>query len=196
MDVPARMEIMVVMMLPQTKTRTSEWTAKTATVLTLTLALLLLLLPAAALGQPSQLADLSELKLVATSAEVVDSIPLSGGEFTFKPKSGFKLVIVTLTGSVTRPCRVAMTPFAFMAVYQEEVTRFGERRLETKFEPAHHIAAGDRWAASIETAYSRPLPSESVRLAVTLPENVTDFWIAYPTFAKGKLLVAAKKPQP
>ena len=52
------------------------------------------------------LMDLAQLKLEVINTEVVDRI--SANDVTLSAKEGFNLVVVTLRGTVTDPCRITI----------------------------------------------------------------------------------------
>ena len=144
---------------------------------------------AIAWGQPAGFDDLSLLKLQVEKAEVVESIPIGGGGLstprTMNAKPGYRMWVVTLKGSVPRPCNVAVAPAAFLAAWDKEED-WGDRKVRTmNFEVAHHVRSGDRWVAGYSTDYAKAMPEERVAIAVTLPAEVKEFRVTYATFAPG-----------
>ena len=143
----------------------------------------------AAAGQPAASADLGLMKLQVERAEVVDKIEIGGGgmgtPIAMTPKSGYRLWIVTLKGSVPKPCTLAVAPIAFLAAWDTEQDIGGHKSRAMNFEPAHHVKSGDRWVASYSTEYARAMSEERIVIAVTLPDDVKEFHMTYATFAPG-----------
>jgi hypothetical protein len=140
------------------------------------------------------LMDLAQLKLEVTNTEVVDQI--SNSNTTLSVKKGYKLVVVTLKGIVTDPCKIPIKTSEFSAIYEEETTNNkGEKETNIHIEVSAAIAKGDSWSISqvgvrVTSSYYIYEPGPIIlKVAFNLPEKITSFFVRYPTLAKGKATI-------
>jgi len=147
-----------------------------------------------------ELMDLAQLKLEVTNMEVVGQISTTGYQVTtLSAKEGFKLFVVTLKGIVTHPCKITIEAGEFSAIYEEETTNNkGEKETIFRIKVSAAIAKGDSWSippvgGRITTTYYIREPGPIIlKVAFTLPEKITNFFVRYPALAKGKATVSAQ----
>ncbi len=125
--------------------------------------------------------DFAELKFEIAKTEVVDLIRQDSD--TLAPKDGQNLVIVTLRGSAPRAGRLMVT--GFLAEYERATSQglvpWADRSMAfTDKEGKWHIGAN--------AAFNFPVgPGEvALKVAFTLPEGVSGFFVDYPARAQGK----------
>ena len=154
----------------------------------------------------SPLMDLAQLNLEVVSTEVVDQLvdnhPLAeNAEYTLETKEGFKLFIVTLKGTVPNSWPIILGAWEFTAICMKEGKIETKRRDETTIQKtvsydivnssAVELLTG-RWSSgeTIMHAVEEPGPI-IIRVAFSLPEATTRFFVRYPTFARGDAVVSA-----
>ena len=144
-----------------------------------------------------ELMDLAQLKLEVTNTEVVGQI--SSFNTTLSANEGYKLVAVTLKGIVTHPCKITIETGEFSAIYEEETTNNkGEKETSFRIKVSAAIAKGDSWSippvgGRVTTTYYIREPGPIIlKVAFTLPEKITNFFVRYPALAKGKATVSAQ----
>jgi len=146
------------------------------------------------------LMDLAKLKLEVTNTELVDQISSSRGKLW--AKGGKKFVVVTLKGKIAEACRIAIDPKDLTAVYEIQ-TNEGKRLRTTR---SFAVALDDVWVISehaIATSISGGIliideilamqfekPGTIIlKAAFRFPEKLNNFFIRYPTLAKGKAMI-------
>jgi len=149
------------------------------------------------------LIDLSQLELKVTDAKVVDHISTGTGGFeetTLSAKKGYKLVVVSLEGRVQKPGRLTLGATDFAAVYEKEtINHNGKKRFQVFLQKSGAIAKDSRWTippkgSSIVTTYYIYKPGPfTLWVALVLSEEITSFYLRYPTFAQGKVLIPGKQ---
>lgn len=156
-------------------------------------------------GEYPFLMDLGQLKLAVANVEAIDQISaLHGpmGNIVISVKKGYKLVVVTLKGVVTHPCRIFIDPTEFIALYKEETADPKGEEEHIRIENSDAAAIDDTWVAPVSTAEGiearitltmirQPGPT-IIKVAFVLPEKVTDFLVYYPALAKGKATISAE----
>jgi hypothetical protein len=154
----------------------------------------------AQLQELPELMDLAQLKLEVTNMEVVGQISTTGYQVTtLSAQEGYKLVVVTLKGIVTDPCKIPIETGEFSAIYGEETTnKKGEKETSFHITLSGAIAKGDSWSippvdSRVTTTYYIREPGPIIlKVAFTLPEKITNFFVRYPALAKGKATVSAQ----
>ncbi|GAJ20676.1 unnamed protein product [marine sediment metagenome] len=118
---------------------------------------------------------------------------------TLSADEGYKLVVVTLKGIVPHPCRIAIETRDFSAVYEKETTNSkGEKEVSLGFRVSDAIATDDSWlligysSYSYRTFYIREPGPIILKMAVCLPEQITNFFVRYFALAKGKATISAQ----
>jgi len=141
--------------------------------------------------------DLAQLKLEVTNAEVVGQI--SSFNATLSAEKGYKLVVVTLKGIVTHPCKITIETGEFSAIYEGEFTNnMGEKEAIFHVEVSGAIGKGASWLISgadfrIESTDSIKEPGPIIiKVAFILPEKITNFFVRYPALAKGKATISTQ----
>ena len=145
------------------------------------------------------LMDFAQLKLEVINTEVVDQISSSSfgrDDTTLSAKEGYKLVVVTLKGIVTHPCKIAIETREFSAIYEEETTNNkGEKETSLDVIVSDAVATGDSWsippvgARAFTVCPIKEPGSIILKVAFTLPEKITNFFVRYPALAKGKATI-------
>lgn len=160
------------------------------------------LMPSTALSQPPPtlppLEDLGRLRLRVTSTEVVQSIE---SEFSsarqLKAQEGFRLVVVTLEGTVPVPALVLFGDWEFSVLYEHEGqvdVRSADATACCDSSSSWFIASEGR-SITTGTYFEKPGPL-TIKVGVVLPEEVTTFHVRYPTLARGQATVPASPTQP
>ncbi len=128
--------------------------------------------------------DLAKLELRVTSVEVVtetreDLKPLTN-KIKFPPQAGHRLLIVTLTGKAERRLALVFQRADFAAVHRDG----GKASIIS----ADAIGYGPSFVWLTDTIVVHiPAPGPvSLRMAVTVPAEVTSFSVRYPTLAQGQ----------
>jgi len=144
------------------------------------------------------LMDFAQLKLEVNNTEVVDQI-YGMDMTTLSAKEGYKLVVVTLKGIVPHPCRIILETSEFSAIYEEEITNFkGEKEVDIKDRVSDAFATGGSWrippvgARVFTTCWIKEPGPIILKVAFTLPEKITNFFVRYPALAKGKATISAQ----
>lgn len=142
------------------------------------------------------LVDLSQLGLKVDGAQVVPELLLgTQQDVTVRPKPGYKIVVVTMTGAIKGPGRFIEWPQLFAVVYEKYDTTFGERRLTGEVVGAEHVGSEwmgrDNWVAHSETSAVKAGPV-SFKFAVTLPKDVMNFKVLCATGVGGPVQLSAK----
>lgn len=149
------------------------------------------------------LMDLGSLDLRVINTEVVDRISAQNITLSTR-KKGHKIVVVTLEGTVSKPCRIMFRTSEFTAVYETETTNAkGEKKLKSSVETLSafkilknfldwHILP-ERASSFVSTNYIYDSGAITFKVAFILPEEVTTFYVRYPTTAKGKALIPRKQ---
>jgi len=137
------------------------------------------------------LMDLAQLELEVTNTEVVDQILSSYGlnTVTLKAGEGIQLVVVTLKGIVPHPCRIIIKNSEFSVIYEKETS------LHIKVSLA--ITNNDSWSVSpegfsVSDIFIKEPGPIILKVAVILPEEITNFFVRYPALAKGKATISAQ----
>ena len=146
------------------------------------------------------LMDLAQINLEVINTEIEVQISTTGYQsVTLSSKAGYKLVIVTLTGIITSPCRIASGTSEFTAIYEKVTTNDeGEKKFRVSIKVSDAIAKDDSWAippegARITTTYFiRETGNIIIKVAFVLPEDVDNFFVRYPTLAKGKASILSQ----
>ncbi len=149
------------------------------------------------------LMDIAQLELKVTDAKVVDHISTGTGgdeETTLSAKEGYKLVVVSLEGTVQEPCRLTFETHAteFAAIYEKETTDYeGKKQLQVFVTKSSAFAKDFGWkippkgALSMVTTYYIYKPGPiTLRVAFILPEEITSFHVRYPALAQGKAVIS------
>lgn len=152
------------------------------------------------------LIDLSQLELKVTDAKVVDHISTGTGGFydektTLSAKKGYKLVVVSLEGRVQKPGRLTLDTTDFSAVYEEETINYnGQKRFQVFLQKSGAVAKDSRWiippkgaSGNFTTYYIYKPGPFTLWVAFVLSEEITSFYLRYPTFAQGKVLIPGKQ---
>jgi hypothetical protein len=141
--------------------------------------------------------DLAQPKLEVTNTEVVGQI--SSFNTTLSAKKGCKLVVVTLKGIVTHPCKITIETGEFSAIYEREFTNNkGEKETILHVKVSDAIARDNSWLISkadfrIVSTYCIEEPGPIIlKVAVILPKKITNFFVHYPALAKGKATISAQ----
>ena len=137
------------------------------------------------------LMDLAQLELEVTNTEVVDQILSSYGlnTVTLSAGEGIQLVVVTLKGIVPHPCRIIIKNSEFSVIYEKETS------LHIKVSLA--ITNNDSWSVSpegfsVSDIFIKEPGPIILKVAFTLPEKITNFFVRYPALAKGKATISAQ----
>ena len=143
------------------------------------------------------LMDFAQLKLEVTNTEVVDQIScvFCTDTITFSAKEGDKIVVVTLKGIVPHPCRITIEPRDFSVIYEEETTNSkGEKEVSLGFRVSDATSVtGESWGWLLTRSTFTGKPGPIIlKMAVCLPEQITDFFVRYPVLAKGKTTISAQ----
>ncbi len=144
------------------------------------------------------LMDIAQLELKVTDTEEADRI--SSGFFgqttTLSAKEGYKLVVVSLEGTVQEPCGLPFDPTDFAAIYEKEITDYeGKKELQVRVTKSSGIEIGT-WSIPPEGAQTTvtfyiPEPGPiTLRVAFILAEEITSFHVRYPTLAQGKAVIS------
>jgi hypothetical protein len=138
---------------------------------------------------PAEIGNIGDLKLEVLKADIETNISESGVDAptrTLSPKEGYNLVVVTLTGHVTAPCRCTFEAREFAAVYTEK----DGSETNTEIRISEAIGDEDRWdipseGASVCSGWYFYKPGKATfRVAFTLPKDVSKFTVRCPTTAK------------
>lgn len=143
------------------------------------------------------LMDTAQLELKVTDTEEADRISSAGYQMTtLSAKEGYKLVVVSLEGTVQEPCRLTFNTTEFAAIYEKETTDHeGKKQLRVSVKESSAIERG-AWsippegAKSTVTFYIREPGPITLRVAFILPEEITSFHVRYPTLAQGKAVIS------
>lgn len=149
------------------------------------------------------LMDIGTLNLRVINTEVVDRISAQNTTFSTK-KKGHRIVVVTLEGTVSKPCRIMFRTSEFAAVYETETTNAkGEKKLKGSVETLSAIKilrnyadwqiVPEKASSFVSTNYIYDSGAFTFKLAFIIPEEVTIFYVRYPTTAKGKALIPRKQ---
>ena len=138
------------------------------------------------------LMDLAQLELEVTNTEVVDQISSSYGldTITLSANEGYQLVVVTLKGIVPHPCRIIIKNSEFSVIYEKETS--------LHIEVSSAITNNDSWSVppegfSVTSDIFIKEPGPIIlKVAVILPEKITNFFVRYPALAKGKATISAQ----
>jgi len=141
------------------------------------------------------LMDLAQLKLEVTKTEVVDQISsssfgLDATTTTTTANEGYQLVVVTLKGIVPHPCRIIIKNSEFSVIYEKETS--------LHIEVSSAITSIDSWSVppegfSVTSDIFIKEPGPIIlKVAVILPEKITNFFVRYPALAKGKATISAQ----
>lgn len=133
--------------------------------------------------------DLAQLELRVANAEMPKK--LSSGPVKLSASEGWKLVVVELAGTADKSGSLFVGNLGFGAVHSKGI------------EPARGIALKQKgmdwiWYLSpSKTEYKSVMyilgkGSFSLKLVFTLPEDIGEFYVTIPTFAKGKVVLGAK----
>lgn len=129
------------------------------------------------------LRDFTLLNLQLVKSEIVNSI--SDSEYRFTPNPGYKIVVVSLQGFVPFSARIAYEPCDFVAMYETAAQGSADPKLS--LERSDAVAVRDYWALArsgvritSQSYFDEPSPV-IIKVAFTLPNNVTKFGISYPT---------------
>ena len=144
------------------------------------------------------LMDFAQLKLEVTNTEVVDQISSYFGldTLTLSAKEGDKIVVVTLKGIVPHPCRITIEPRDFSVICEEETTKSkGEKEVSLGFRVSDATSGvtGESWGWLLTRSTFTGKPGPIIlKMAVCLPEKITNFFVRYPVLAKGKTTISAQ----
>ncbi len=105
--------------------------------------------------------------------------------------TGVKVIVVTLVGQVQTACRVPVQTDAFEAVYNDHGLAPDEKDTEIYTQKSAGFTFGDDWMIQdgrrVKTAIRGFKTGPVViRVAFSLPENVTSFVVRYPANASEK----------
>lgn len=149
------------------------------------------------------LIDLSQLELKVTDAKVVDHISTGTGGFeetTLSAKKGYKLVVVSLEGRVQKPGRLTLGATDFAAVYEKEtINHNGKKRFQVFLQKSGAIAKDSKWViprkgySTVTTYYIYKPGPFTLWVALVLSEEITSFYLRYPTLVQGKILIPGKQ---
>ena len=142
----------------------------------------------------SHLMDLAQLNLAVTDTETIEQISYSPSRYvetiSLKADEGQKLVIVNLKGEVPEACFITIGAREFAALYCEKEN--GTCNIQSS---AAISTSGD-WLIPPEGGYltsgfsiSKPGPVY-LKVAFILPEEITSFFVRYPTIAKGEARIS------
>lgn len=144
------------------------------------------------------LMDIAQLELKVTDTEEADRISsgLLGRTTTLSAKEGYKLVVVSLEGTVQEPCRLPFNTTEFAAIYEKETTDYeGKKKLQVFVTKSSGIERAT-WSIPPEGAQTTvtfyiPEPGPiTLRVAFILPEEITSFHVRYPALAQGKAAIS------
>lgn len=147
------------------------------------------------------LMDLGSLDFKITNTETVDRIRAQNT--TLSSKQGCRIVIVTLEGAVVKPCRIMFRTSEFAAVYEIENTntKGGKKLIGSETLSAFKIVGmpldweilPERASSFVSTNYIYDSGTVTFNVAFMMPEEVTTFYVRYPTTAKGKAVIIRKQ---
>lgn len=143
------------------------------------------------------LLDPGELRLKVVKTEVRTRIA-DRVQSVLSARPGGKLVVVTLSGTAPRPCRITLEAREFTVVYREKQTLAGgKEEVVVRIQPSAAVAdETEFWSmlpqgatgavASLPVRKAGPV---TLRFAVFLPKSVHTFAVRYPTLATGTATV-------
>ena len=146
------------------------------------------------------LMDIAQLELKVTDTEEADRISRVGYPgTTLSAKVGYKLVVVSLEGTVQEPCGLPFNTTEFAAIYEKETTDYeGKKKLQVFVTESSGIESAT-WSIPPEGARTTvtfyiPEPGPiTLRVVFILPEEITSFHVRYPALAQGKAAIPGKQ---
>jgi len=163
--------------------------------------------PASSVSQENLplLLDLAQLKLKIISTQIVDQIS-SEQSLKLLPKEGYKLAIVELEGLLDSPAKIALDTQEFSILYEEKTKKniYGTEVLDKRIQviKCSALAMGSGWSIAVEGQQTTTVHDFtdagpiSIKIAVTLPQNVSAFVVRYPALAEGQASVLQKSNEP
>ena len=144
---------------------------------------------------PPLLLDFSQLKLKVSSSEVADSVCNTSLECVLPKEGENRLVVVTLSGFLSKPSMVSLQANDFAAtpasVIEVGFWRPSERSVAINLNGIWVVEEANKHGiVAVPLTTTGPI---TIKVAFLVRENTSEFFVSYPALVAGRASVAAAK---